>query len=188
MILCAHDPVKMERLSEIGGGYPLFEHFCKLLAGFREARAFVNVKCDGMTGYIRTIALRYQVLERIVTFDHSMPDYLYAEKHYPDVARCARAGPFEGALGVSSKHAPWVWLDPIAIGPRGCVPFLIRRIKRYHHANEGVRMIVVSPDIHHKDPKAFDDVNMPDFAWEIARLPGVYAVMTDRPTFFGHRQ
>lgn len=182
-VLCSHDPIdETTKPFEPDLLLPTFEDFCHELRAHPGCRAFVNVKCDGMTPYIREIAVQFGVLDRIVTFDHSMPDFLHAEKHHPDVARCTRASPFEWGLGVKQKPGRWVWLDPISMPPEKMVRFLITRIKAYHTMNETSKVVVVSPDVHLKADT--DKINMPGFAWEVARLP-VYGVLTDRPTNFG---
>lgn len=186
-VWCSHDPMDLNDECEPLDPTPMFGEFCDLLSRFKDVRAFVNVKCDGMTAYLREIALKYEVLDRIVTFDHSMPDFLAAERDCPDVPRARRAGCFEGAIGVASRNAPWVWLDPIAVGPAGVGSFLVRRIKRYFKMNEQVRVVVVSPEIHLKTEKEIGAVNLPGLAWELAHLPGVYGVLTDRPSFYGFR-
>ena len=63
---------------------------------------------------------------------------------------------------------------------------LVGKAKGMHTANETSRVVLVSPDIHLKDPAQFDTVNMPGFAWEVARLP-IYGILTDRPTMFGFK-
>lgn len=181
-VLCSHDPIE-ERLVD---QYPSFVDFCASLSEFRDVRAFVNVKCDGMTSALRATASTFQVLDRIVTFDHSMPDFLHAENFHPDVPRATRASAYEWGMGVKTKPNRWVWLDPIGLAPEKMVSFLIRRAKAYHTINETSRIVVVSPDVHCRTPEQFDKVNLPGFAWEIARLP-VYGILTDRPTMFGFK-
>lgn len=183
-LFCSHDPLDPKRLLE----YPTFEAFCELVARYpNDSRVFVNVKCDGQTRYVEEIGTRFGVLARLVTFDHSVPDFLHAEKHFPRVERATRASLYEWALGVKKVAARWVWLDPISMPePKKMGPFLLGRARLYLAKNPMARIVVVSPDVHLKDPAQFDLVNMPGFAWEIARVP-IYGILTDRPTLFGFK-
>src|SRR5438445_507889 len=73
-IFCSHDPMDLNDECEPLDAFPRFEDVCNLLGHFEnDQRLFVNVKCDGMTPYLKAVAEQRGVLPRIVTFDHSMP-------------------------------------------------------------------------------------------------------------------